>query len=78
MKDTYESSNKVSNVVYRGGEPKYPWRTMNVGTSFLVPYSEAKGLSLRSYASLMGKRTGHRFRVVDHGEAVGHEVARVE
>lgn len=77
MKDTLPSSDKITNFNHSGGQAKYPWRIMNVGTSFSVPYSEAKGPSLRSYASLMGKRTGRKFRVIDHGESIGHEVARI-
>lgn len=81
MKDTYESSPQLMTVDGKRGsigrEPKYPWRTMSVGTSFVVRHSEVKLSTMLSYSSLMGRRTGRKFRVVDHGMSVGIEIARV-
>lgn len=57
---------------------KYPWRTLPVGMSFIVKYGECSHKTLQNHASRMGVKLGKRFRVIDHGEAIGYEVAYVE
>lgn len=57
---------------------KYPWNDMEVGQSFQVAYGEAKLSSLKPYAYRMGQKLNKKFNVVDHGEAIGYEVARVK
>lgn len=55
---------------------KYPWKTINVGESFLVPPTEVvKFSTLYNSASKMGKKLGKRFRVIQHD--IGIEVARL-
>lgn len=56
---------------------KYPWNTLTVGYSFRVAYDEAKLRTLQNYASRTGKKLGKRFRVIDHGEAIGYEIGRI-
>lgn len=57
---------------------KYPWRTMPIGHSFAVSYSETGRASLQTLAYKSGKRMGRKFRVVDHGPEQGYEVKCVE
>jgi len=44
----------------RGARPKYPWRTMEVGDSFIIdqPIGGA-----RSQASMAGRNYGRKFKV---------------
>lgn len=74
MKQIFPSSEKVMQIKTRR-EAKYPWQELRAGQSFQVSYSEIALDSLRPLASRMGKKFGKRFRVVDHGEKVGYEVA---
>jgi hypothetical protein len=53
----------------------FPWQTVPFGKSFIVHHHEIKFSTLRSQASYYGKRLGKKFKVVDHGESVGYEVA---
>ncbi len=56
----------------------FPWDSLEVGRSFLVSYDQIKGNSLRTYASLVGKKLNKKFSVKDHGEKVGYEVGRIK
>jgi len=58
------------------GSPKYPWSTMDVGTSFHVATGEATYATIRNSCSKMGKKFKRKFRAIDHGND-GIEVARL-
>ena len=53
---------------------KYPWRTIAIGESFVVPYFDAQEATLRTACYQMGKKLGKRFRLVNHGEKIGYEI----
>ncbi len=56
----------------------YPWQTLIVGRSFIIPPEAGKKYSsIVNLAYRTGKRLGKKFRVMDHGQH-GIEVARVE
>lgn len=69
----YPSSEKIS-IDKRTEAGKYPWRTMAIGTSFIVASSTIKYRTLQNYASKMGKKLHRRYKVVDHGATIGYEV----
>ncbi len=56
----------------RGPAPKYPWRELEVGDSFLVPLSVAPTKSIASQACNFGTRNGMKLscRMVDGGTRI--------
>lgn len=56
---------------------KYPFRTMNVGTSFTVPYNDVRETTLRSLCSRHGKKLEKKFRLVRHDDRQIYEIARI-
>jgi len=72
----FPSSDKVKRKIER--VEKYPFALLKVGESFAVPKVMVKDASLRNHASIVGKRLGRKFTVVDHGENGGYEVARTK
>lgn len=76
MKQLYPSSPQALDKPVRGiREAKYPWNEIQPGQSFSIDYDEIKIDSLRPFVSRMAKKFNKKFRVVDHGEKVGYEVA---
>lgn len=61
----------------RIGEEKYPWKELQIGQSFAVPVANLKFNSLRSQASIVGKRLKRRFRVIEHSDGKVYEVALI-
>lgn len=60
---------------------KYPFRSLQVGESFAVPFDDMNPgtlPSLRSSASSYGKRLNRKFRVFIHNEYKCVEVARLK
>jgi hypothetical protein len=45
---------------------RYPWRSVNVGTSFFVSKNEVKYTTITALASRTGKRFGRKYRVKVH------------
>lgn len=74
MRETYKSS---ATSLQGSTKQKYPWHTMEIGSSFIVKHGETKLSTLKPYASRMGLKLKRKFQVVDHGEAIGYEVARL-
>ncbi len=64
----------------RGRKPagSYAFEDVEVGYSFHVPHGSIKGGSLRNKASIVGKKLGKVFTVIDHGKDIGYEVARIK
>ena len=58
------------------GTAKYPWRTLDVGMSFLVAPNEANWITVSTSCYKWSKKLGCKFRAVNHGEK-GIEVARI-
>ena len=58
------------------GTVKYPWRSLEVGQSFLVAPNEANWTTISTSAYKWSKKLNCKFRAVNHGEA-GIEVARL-
>lgn len=76
MRQLYASSPRALDKPVRGiREAKYPWKDITVGQSFSIAYSEIKIESLRPFVSRMAKKFGKKFRVIDHGEEAGYEIA---
>lgn len=69
----FDSSDKAK-VGKRVVQRKYPWNEVPAGKSFPVARENTKFNTLRSLASLQGKKLGKRFRVIDHGSGA-YEVA---
>lgn len=77
IRETFGSSPEMGKSAPKENKTaKYPWRTMEIGTSFAVGKDEAKLGTLRSRCWKMGKKLGKKFSVVDHGDK-GFEVGRV-
>ena len=57
---------------------KYPWDTLAIGKSFIVPHSDIKYETLYKYASRMGKKLGKRFKVVNHAADAIFEVGLIQ
>lgn len=72
----FPSSEKVKKRIERN--EKYPFKLLEVGQSFAIPKMMVKDASLRNHASIVGRRLGRKFTVIDHGEQAGYEVARVK
>lgn len=72
MLETYPSS------FGEGRRNNFPWDSLEVGRSFRVTYDKVKGTSLRTYASVVGKKLNKKFSVKDHGKDIGYEVARIK
>lgn len=47
---------------------KYPWRTVKVGESFKVPYTNMSHTNVLNYSYRMGKKLGKSFKVKDYPE----------
>lgn len=76
MKQIFQSSQQALDKPRRGiREAKYPWKNITAGQSFSVNHSEIKLNSLRPLVSRMAKKFNKKFRVIDHGEEAGYEVA---
>ncbi len=60
----------------RFSDINYPFEELLIGKCFIVPHTAIKIGSLRNKATMMGKKLGRRFTVVDYGER-GYEVARI-
>lgn len=56
---------------------KYPWDTMLIGKSFIVPSNSIKLKTLINHAYRMGKKLGKVFRVIDHGPTTVYEVGYI-
>jgi hypothetical protein len=60
---------------------KYPFRSLQVGESFAIPFADTNPgtlASLRSSASSYGKRLNRKYRVFVHDEYKCVEVARLK
>jgi len=55
---------------------KYPWRTLEVGQSFLVAPNEANWTTISTSCYKWSKKLNKKFRAFNHG-ADGIEVARL-
>lgn len=64
----------------RGRKPagSYAFEDVEVGSCFMVAHGTIQGGSLRNKASIVGKKLGKIFTVIDHGPQIGYEVARVK
>ena len=71
----FKSSPKASEDRRTNVKRNFPWNDVECGQSFAVPKSEMKVMTLRSMASVKGKKLKKKFRVVEHEEA--YEVARI-
>lgn len=58
------------------GTAKYPWRSLEVGQSFLVAPNEANWITISTSCYKWSKKLERKFRAVNHGEQ-GIEVARL-
>ena len=81
MKPTFPSSAAARDMENLKRNPnigieKYPWRSMEVGTSFHVAPNEANYKTISTSCYKWSKKLGKRFRAVNHGEN-GIEVARL-
>lgn len=75
---TYPSSDLAKEPkATRIGTAKYPWRSLDVGMSFLVAPNEANWITISTSCYKWSKRLGRKFRAVNHGEN-GIEVARLK
>lgn len=77
MLPTFNSSPLAMQEKVEDRRIKYPWATMSVGKSFIVPTASVKFKSIELHAYRMGKKLGKSFRVINHGAEVGYEVACV-
>lgn len=67
MVDTFDSSTAMLKLSEKNPTvAKYPWATINVGSSFAADKSDVKRESLVVLAYKNGKKHGKRFRVLDH------------
>lgn len=55
---------------------KYPWRTLEVGQSFLVEPGEANWTTISTACYKWSKKLGQKIRAFNHGDK-GIEVARL-
>ena len=58
------------------GIKKYPWRTLEVGQSFLVEPNEANWTTISTSCYKWSKKLGVKLRAYNHGDK-GIEVARL-
>lgn len=58
------------------GTAKYPWRNLEVGSSFLVAPNEANMTTISTSCYKWSKKLNRKFRAFDHGDK-GIEVARL-
>ena len=63
-----------------GPKPKYPWRSMQVGDSFAVPYAPNLYRAIRRAAENQRQTSGTRFRVlaVEEGDEKRIRAWRIE
>lgn len=59
-----------------GPKPKYPWRSMQIGDSFAVPYAPNLYRAIRRAAESQYQTNGTRFRVMRVDEANGAQLIR--
>jgi len=59
------------------GIPKYPWRSLQEGQSFLVAPNEANWTTISTSCYKWSKKLGVKLRAINHGEK-GIEVARLK
>jgi hypothetical protein len=59
-----------------GPKPKYPWRSMQVGDSFAVPFAPNLYRAIRRAAESQYQTSGTRFRVMRVDEADGTQLIR--
>lgn len=59
-------------------QAKFPWHELKPGMSWQIRYDEVTHGTLKSMASRFGMKLGYKFRVHDHGEQAGYEVACFE
>lgn len=71
----FKSSPKVNEIRQTNVKRDFPWDKIDCGHSFAVPIEEMKLITLRSMASVKGKRLGRKFKVVVHIDV--YEVARI-
>jgi hypothetical protein len=71
----FDSSPKISEDRRTNVKRDFPWDIVNCGQSFAVPKAEMKLITLRSMASVKGKKLSKKFKVVEHSEV--YEVARI-
>lgn len=67
-----------SNSRGRPSPVTYEFENLEVGESFPVPYGLVLSASLRNKASVVGKKLGKQFSVIDHGQERGYEIARLK
>lgn len=66
-KDTFPCSDKAKAMLSRDTRPmKYPWTTMEVGTSFQASKAEVSHSTMVNNCYKMGRKYGKKFRVVEH------------
>lgn len=59
---------------------KYPFKSLRVGESFAIPFDDMNPgtlQSVRSSASLNGKKLSRKFKIITHNEYSCVEVARI-
>lgn len=80
VQDTFPSSTAVITKIQAksikgiGFHTKYPWKTIQIGHSFIVDPNVMKLSTLIPYANRVGRKLGKKFEVFDHGDNL--EVAR--
>jgi hypothetical protein len=72
----FQSSLKIKEDRRTNVKRNFPWNTIECGQSFAVPLAEMKFITLRSMASVKGKKLHKIFKVVAHNDV--YEVARIE
>lgn len=77
-KQIFDSSDKIKNARKRLPKYNWPWESLIVGKSFIVPFTDIKLQTLRPICSVKGREFDprRRFIVAVHDDC--YEVARVE
>lgn len=76
MVEIFDASPKSLSVTRGRSSPDHPFEKLEVGKCFIVKHEAIKSGSLRNKASIVGKKLGRKFTVVDHGDV--YEVARIK
>lgn len=74
-----EQSDVFKERVISGVTPKskYPWKTLNIGKVFIVPFDSVTYGGMMSLAYAAGKRLNKKFKVVIHNDKRVYEVGRL-
>lgn len=71
----FKSSQKIKEDRRKIVKYNFPWDIIECGQSFTIPIEQIKLITLRSKASVFGKKLNKRFKVAIHDDC--YEVGRV-